>query len=350
MINCLPLASYVRTLKELSIRSVLSAIDGDRVVPSLRELSIRSISGVSNRESVSLLMQLSNDEIFEAALLVNRKRSSFSMYEPICISEGDSYQSVIENVGAIMTRPFPIRWSWFFKQNFREPNDDSSINHKEFRALLSFISDFYLVFDEIDCFVYDRSKALDSISYSKVHESMKTMCLKINSLMDNFIILRVKIRKSLCYLVGAMLIQLLEHSLPLRYLLSRPVLSIKHIVVNHLNEFLKDFNKIRGNFLHIMHICNFVPLEEMIKTLEIEDSNLFKDQITVGSCLLERKYHLLIDNKKSKMRNVLKNNELHASIYTGDDINKLVEKLNNEIKEMEIFLNRLKPSFNCAIS
>uniref|UniRef100_UPI001585CBF4 hypothetical protein n=1 Tax=Candidatus Ichthyocystis hellenicum TaxID=1561003 RepID=UPI001585CBF4 len=60
-------------VKNINSPSKLSAIDGERVVPSLRELSIRSISGVGNRESVSFLMQLSNDEIFEAALLVNRK-------------------------------------------------------------------------------------------------------------------------------------------------------------------------------------------------------------------------------------------------------------------------------------
>ncbi|WP_092485961.1 hypothetical protein [Candidatus Ichthyocystis hellenicum] len=60
-------------VKNINNFSKLSAIDGERVVPSLRELSIRSISGVSNSESVSFLMQLSNDEIFEAALLVNRK-------------------------------------------------------------------------------------------------------------------------------------------------------------------------------------------------------------------------------------------------------------------------------------
>ncbi|WP_092486067.1 hypothetical protein [Candidatus Ichthyocystis hellenicum] len=303
---------------------------------TLQELSIKSVFGISCKESVDLIRQLPREEIFEAALLINRRNSSFSMYETAYqpVYQDSIYQHLSENANASIAYPFPNSWVLFC-----ENNHETSIHTHDFRSLLQLLSKFRDVVCKIYYLMHNKPKVLNSINSGYIPEELSYIWIKFGELIYNFAELRIKMRKPVHCLVGALLLQL-KHSLPLEYaiLLSTPSRRIASKVTSCLDSFLKDFKIMEESLLPIMHICNFVPAEDIIKMFESKGSHLYKNEINIAWHLLKTKYKKLIEIRKTNISCLLKNNKKFITSSSKNNINERVKELNDEIKKMEVFM------------
>ncbi|WP_092486070.1 hypothetical protein [Candidatus Ichthyocystis hellenicum] len=293
---------------------------------TLLELSAKSVFGVSCKESVDCLMQLSHNEIFNAASLINRRRASFSMYETVLESNSSIY-------------PFPNSWTAICKDNIH-----ISGNCKELEVvvrLMDYINEITTCTDTL--IKEDVSDFLGIISGGEKPESMKTISKKIDNSIKDLKKYGKIVNKSLYYLSMASLLQVKNSFLSLLKSLALVMLAklrsnkIKDVdkILTCLHSFAEDVSKLKETIFHTIHICNFLPLEKIIKIFESKDSDLYKSELSAALSLLRKKYKFLIVEKKLKMKNLLEiidqGNKDQVTSVTAD-------KLRDEIREMELFL------------
>ncbi|WP_141663209.1 MULTISPECIES: hypothetical protein [Candidatus Ichthyocystis] len=373
---------------------------------TLLELSMKSVFGIKCKESIDILMQLSRNEIIDAAILVKRGKMSFSMYDNICDDVPEDYDAVY---------PFPDDWVDFCKDNCSLSN-----NPIELGTLLGFMSKINFIDSCVNSILgKDRSKVLSVIAEDKVTEvpsSMIFMFYIINSLLDDLKTLRFrrmglfrelplqlrnsvspislikvlrrnilgKYDKLLWYLTAAASLQL-KHSFSLlgssvdcdflcAYFMSggaREVdrmdgivadLSIPEDIVNDtedersfrsratscLNEFISDVEVLGGTILPVIHVCNFLPLEDMMEMFKRKGSLLCKKQIDSVCSLLRRKYLGIIRRKKLRVGVLIEKikqskevsmDENNLSPVSLSVMNKSVIRLRNEVRSMELLLS-----------
>ncbi|CUT18161.1 MULTISPECIES: hypothetical protein [Candidatus Ichthyocystis] len=309
---------------------------------SLSELSLRFIFGISCKESVGFLMQLSHNEIFEAALLVGRKGSSFSLYEPI-------YRPISEN----LICPFPDNWVIFCCDNANLFNNSDGL--KTVLGLMSKIDRINMYTDMI--IREDMTKILGIAGGHKVHEYMMLISIAISSFMDGLKnhcgvskLLRCLAKASFLQMKHSFL-SVLRNSLLTRLSVDdRNVAQANSEFISSLHNFVKEVKTLRGTIFPVIHVCNFVYLEEIIEIFERVDSDMYKNDIDVASSFLRIKYPGVIHSKNIMLRHILKKvsirNEMIAdgacgsSVSAGSDgIGKSVDKLSNEIQMMESFMD-----------
>ncbi|WP_092486060.1 hypothetical protein [Candidatus Ichthyocystis hellenicum] len=372
---------------------------------ALLELSIKSVFGVSCKESINILMQLSHDEIVDAAILVKRRKVSFSIYDPICesISEVDN-----------LVCPFPVNWVEFCVNNC-----SLSDNPRELSTLLGFMNKINLI---ILCADYitgeDRSKVLSIIAGNVVTDvplSMIFMFCAINSLINGLKMLPFRRRnllksqfiKTKCEIFHVPLVKILRKDILGRYdkllwcLLASALLQLKQsfsllgdsldygllyeYFINggaeevggreetvsgmvmpenmgnfgeegeestlfrataRLSSFLADIDTLKLTILPVIHVCNFIPLEDMLKMFKRKGSDLCKAQIYLISSFLRKKYLALIKSRKFKIeclkKNVPNNVKMEGAlldlVYTDTVNSKLAERLKKEVEGMERFI------------
>ncbi|WP_092486076.1 hypothetical protein [Candidatus Ichthyocystis hellenicum] len=347
---------------------------------TLMELSIQSIFGVNCKESISKLEQLSAVEIFDAAKLVKRKRVIFSMYEPVY----DPVHKVVDN-----NVSFPNNWVKFCQDNCK-----LSSTPAELSALLYLMDKFDLV--TYCCkvlLVKDRSKVLSIANGDSIPKSMDVIIFTIRNLLNLSKKLNVKMTLSAlsflqlkhssspplreifgshilvrydkilsCFAMAALFqlkysfsilgkalgINILKRSCRTRNIVkSVDLLMVRSSLIN----LLRDVSDLEKTILPVIHVCNFISLEEMVKMFKMKDSLLCKAEINMAYIILRRKYSALIASKKLMIINILEKIKQRNEAKSSDkvillssymyNLSSSMQKLKNEIMVMELFLGNI---------
>ncbi|WP_092486079.1 hypothetical protein [Candidatus Ichthyocystis hellenicum] len=373
---------------------------------------MKSIFGVDCKGSVDNLMQLSQSEVFEVAVLVKRNRVSFSRYESISESGSGceifprkwrdfcskyfylssnpeeagiaSYvtylmEVIFFDISCMFPKKLPSdisNYLWRANPIYQVVNsgDDEDIikcyyekrdrilflrepidvtENLTLPALIS-LSDVICYYDPL-CFfpVYNPVSGSRCVSLVEIRESMSFMISSVRNAISNLEILRSDIGKLLYHLSMSSLLQLEKtfsdmDGIGKDELAGREKSIIGSLkLISCLRNLKKSAHKIKKVIFPVMQICNFLSLENIIEMFELVNSNLYKNEITILSSLLRRKYPVLIESRRLRIDNMLekvkKSSEggsdiVRLSQVSVDVINKSVEKLINEIKEMEMFL------------
>ncbi|CUT18163.1 MULTISPECIES: hypothetical protein [Candidatus Ichthyocystis] len=126
-------------------------------------------------------------------------------------------------------------------------------------------------------------------------------------------------------------------------------------LITCLRSIKKDVCKVERTILLAIKNCNFVPLEDMMSMFKSisEREEEIKCELVVVSAFLKTKYPQLIEKRRVMVRSMLDKVRRSEVSDSGcmclthehiDNIYKSVEKLNNEIKEMEVFLDSVSNS------
>ncbi|CUT18147.1 MULTISPECIES: hypothetical protein [Candidatus Ichthyocystis] len=304
---------------------------------SLLKLSVKSIFGINCDKAIDFLVQLPHNEVFEAALLLNRRKISFSMYEPV-------YQPISEYVSAVC--PFPDSWTEFCQQS-----NNLSSNPKEFTSLLDLLNKINKISCDVDRLIRDKSKFLTVVSCGDIPKLLTPMLYRIDTLIYDLEKSQFKMRKPFHYLVEILFLQLKYSFLPLEKILYlSPLRRILFGASDHLNNLINDLKMLKSTIFPIMHICSFVSLEDMMEMFHRSGSVLSNDNISMASSFLRIKYPPLIATRKLRLDLILKGTNISCEDSSNkqlvtkshlDRISNLVKKLEREIKEMEEFMKKL---------
>ncbi|CUT18150.1 MULTISPECIES: hypothetical protein [Candidatus Ichthyocystis] len=311
----------------------------------LREESVSYAFGVSCKESVSILARLSRDELYEANSFLDRGREGFSVHDRTYVSRNiscrsDEYYSKLvpaaDDPSADTMCTFPESWVCFFEKNY--VLSDNSVEYKKLLDLISEISD---ITSGVCLFLRDNLRLSNNdINRDDVYQSFSSLLSRITTFICSFKELRINVRKSVSYLVEALLLQL-EHSLKLGCSMALGPLS--RMPLPRLPRFntksgglVGDTGELRSAILSVMNICNFVSLEELLLMFERDNPSLHEGDIIMVSSLLELKYAEAVSIKKVHIEHIV-NHENES-----DDFEELLKKETSELEKMEEFVVGLR--------
>ncbi|CUT18149.1 MULTISPECIES: hypothetical protein [Candidatus Ichthyocystis] len=124
----------------------------------------------------------------------------------------------------------------------------------------------------------------------------------------------------------------------------RLIMSSLNVIIC-LRNFINYVSGLEKTIFSAIKICNFFPLEDMKEMFERRDPYLCRNEIKKVSSFLKKKYFSLISRKKLRADDLVKkisenklgNNSKFLSVSV-ENATKSLRKLNNEIREMEMFL------------
>ncbi|WP_092486094.1 hypothetical protein [Candidatus Ichthyocystis hellenicum] len=217
--------------------------------------------------------------------------------------------STTASTSASVFSPFPVDWYRFCEQNFRERNYDISSNPREFRSLLESVNELTdLIGNARDFMEINLRLSPDDISWCDIYSSLFSLIGGINQFISILKGFRVNIRKSVSFLAEALLLQL-KHSLMAgsNIMMMRSSVLIPLVLPRFracLGSSVEDTKKLLGSIASVVSICNFIPLEEMIKMFKRKDPVSYKSEIDLASSFLREKYPALIEKRRLKISRI----------------------------------------------
>ncbi|CUT18157.1 MULTISPECIES: hypothetical protein [Candidatus Ichthyocystis] len=216
------------------------------------------------------------------------------------------------------------------------------------------------------CFfpVHNPRSGSRCISGREIRESMSFMISSSRKIMSNLVELRYCIGKNLYNLSIIALLQMEKtfsevDSIGQEGFIGRKQSIIESLkLITCLRNIKNDVRKIEDVIFPAMQYCNFVPLEDMLRLFELVDSDLYKNEIVMLVSIIKIKCQDIIETKKSKielfLRKIEQNEESNnlneernnlyelsfTQVYVGN-VGRSLEKLSEEIEEMEVFLRYL---------
>ncbi|WP_092486097.1 hypothetical protein [Candidatus Ichthyocystis hellenicum] len=386
------------------------SIVGLRDPCTLLELSMKPIFGIDFKGSLDHLMQLPPTEIFELAPLMLHNGASFYRNEFVSESESvdfmfphrrnkfcsdyrchnelrliSSFTRVMEKVLHVVKDMFPeelpdnaIDCLWRRNPLYQIVNtkDSSSIiksyherkndvlalrkiaRDKESLILpvLTSSSDIFCYYDPM-CFFPVYVDGNRCVSVDEIYKLVWSMLFDVRMVVYDLEESRYSIGKVLYHLSMAGLLQVLKtlswiDEIESKFIGKRKSIIDSLNIITNLRKLKEDIYKLDKTILFVIKNCNSVPLEGMLKVFERATTGNYlmtKCEIVIVYSFLKRKYHSLIEIRKSKIKYLLKKieqsdeggDEISIPLDSIDYISKSIKKLNEEVREMEIFMVNL---------